>query len=65
METPAVKQNSRERIPGETLTVADRKEAVVGIPVVVEPIEVEVALGVALVEVRHIAVAVDLADGAL
>jgi hypothetical protein len=45
--------------------VANRQEAVVGVPVVVEPIEVEVTLRTIPVEVRHVAVAIDLANGAL
>jgi hypothetical protein len=47
------------------VTVANGQEAVVAIPVVVPPIEVEVALPVVLVEMRHVAVAVDLGDRAL
>ena len=47
------------------MIVANRQEAVVGIPVVVEPIEVEVALRTILVEIRHVAVVIDLANGAL
>ena len=47
------------------MKVADNKEPIVGIPVIVEPIEVELALRAILVEIRHIAVAVDLGDGAL
>ena len=42
--------------------MANGQEAVVTIPVVVPPIEVEVALGVVPVEVRHVAVAIDLRD---
>jgi hypothetical protein len=45
--------------------VANREEPVVGIPVVVPPIEVEVPLGTVSVEIRHVAVTVDLSDGAL
>ncbi len=47
------------------MTVANGQETVVAIPVVVPPIEVEVPLGVVLVEIRHVAVAVDLGDRAL
>ena len=47
------------------MTVANGQETVVVIPVVVPPIEVEVTLGVVPVEVRHVAVAVDLRDGTL
>ncbi len=50
---------------GEIATVANGQETVVAIPVVVVPIEVEVALGVVPVEARHVAVAVDLRDGTL
>ena len=45
--------------------MANGEETVVAIPVVVPPIKVEVALGVVLVEIRHVAVAVDLRDRAL
>jgi hypothetical protein len=45
--------------------VANREEAVVGVPVIVPPIEIEVALGTVLVEIRHVAVTIDLANGAL
>ena len=47
------------------MSVANGKEAIVRIPVVVPPIEVEVPLGVVLVEVRHVPVAVNLSNGAL
>lgn len=65
METTTPKQNSWDRFPGETAIVANRQEAVVGVPVVVPPIEVELALGVVLVEIRHVAVAINLTNGAL
>ena len=45
--------------------MANTEEAVVGIPVIVPPIEVQVALGIVPVEVRNVAVAIDLANGAL
>ena len=63
MEKTALKQNSRDG-SGETARVADRQEAVVGVPVIVPPVEVELALRVVLVEIRHIAIAIDLANGA-
>ncbi len=47
------------------MTVANAEETVVAIPVVVPPVEVEVALRTVPAEVRHVAVAVDLRDGAL
>ncbi len=47
------------------MKVANGKEAIVRIPVVVEPIQVEVPLGIVPVEVRHVAVAIDLRDRAL
>ncbi len=47
------------------MTVANGQEAVVAIPVVVPPIKVEVTLAVVDVEVRHVAVAIDLRDGTL
>lgn len=45
--------------------MANRKEAVVGVPIIVEPIQIEVALGVILVEVKHVAIAIDLGNGTL
>jgi hypothetical protein len=45
--------------------VANRKEAVVGVPVIVEPVEVQVPLRVVLVKVRNVAVIIDLTNGAL
>lgn len=63
--TATVTKNSRDGCSGEIGKVANGQEAVVGIPVIVEPIEVEVALGTVLVEIRHVAVAIDLRDGAL
>lgn len=47
------------------LKVANSKESVVVIPVIVEPIEVEVALGTVLVEAQNVTVTIDLANGAL
>ena len=65
MEAAASKQNSRDRISGETAIVANTEEPVVSIPVIVPPIEVQVALGIVPVEVRNVAVAIDLVNGAL
>jgi len=65
METSAYKQNSRGITPGETVKVANSQEPVVAIPVTVPPIQVQVPLRAILVEIRHVAVAVDLSDGAL
>lgn len=45
--------------------MANTEETVVGIPVIIPPIEVQVALGIVPVEVRNVAVAIDLANGAL
>ena len=45
--------------------MANPEEAIVGIPVVIPPIEVEVTLAIILVEIRDVAVTIDLADGAL
>ena len=45
--------------------MANRQEAIVGIPVIVPPIEIEVTLGIVPVEIRHVAVAIDLSNGAL
>lgn len=47
------------------MIVANTEETVVGIPVIVPPIKVQVALGIVPVEIRNVAVAIDLADGAL
>jgi len=47
------------------LIVANSQEAIVGVPIIVPPIEVEVPLRAVLVQVRDIAVAIDLANGAL
>ena len=65
METTISKQNSSDKIRGVTVIVANRKEAVVGIPVIVPPIEVEVTLRIVPVEVRNVTVTIDLANGAL
>lgn len=46
------------------MKVANGEEAIVRIPVVVEPIQVEVPLGTVPVEVRHVAVAINLRDRA-
>jgi hypothetical protein len=43
--------------------VANEGEPVVVVPPIVKPVEVEVALRAVPVEVRHVAVAVNLADG--
>jgi len=45
--------------------VANGEETIVGVPVIVPPIEVEVALRSVPVEIRDVAVAIDLANGAL
>ena len=45
--------------------MANTEEAVVGIPVIVPQIEVEVALGIVPVEVRNVVVVSDLANGSL
>jgi len=50
---------------GEIVKVANGEEAIVVIPVVVEPIEVQVPLGIVPVEIRHVAVAAHLRDRAL
>jgi hypothetical protein len=65
MEKTTYKQNSREYIPGETVIVANSKETIVSIPIIVEPIQIEVALGTILVEVEHVAIAIDLRNGTL
>lgn len=60
--------NCKAKLPpvrtGEIVKVANGEEAVDRIPVVVEPIQVEVPLGAVLVEFRHAAVAIDLRDRA-
>ena len=45
--------------------MANSEEAIVRIPVVVSPIEVEVPLGIVPVEIRHVAFVIDLSNGAL
>ena len=45
--------------------MANSKEAIVGIPVTIQVVEVEVALGTVPVEVEHVAIEVDLSNGAL
>lgn len=65
METATLKQNSPDDTVGrETLIVAHRKEAVVGIPVVIRVVEVKVAV-VVRVEFEHAPIAVHLGVGAL
>ena len=54
-------KESRSRGPRD---FANRQEAVVGTPAVVEPIEAEAALRTILDEKRHAAAAIDLANGA-
>ncbi len=64
METTACKQNSWEFTPGEIIeSCADREEAVVVIPLAVPVDQVELALVVPPIEVRHVAVAVDRSFG--
>jgi hypothetical protein len=46
------------------MKVANGEKAIVRIPVIVEPIEVEVPLGIVPVEVRHVARVIDLRDRA-
>ncbi len=45
------------------MIVANSQETIVGIPITVPVVEVEVPLGIVLVEVRHVAVAIDLTNG--
>jgi hypothetical protein len=45
--------------------VANTEETVVGIPVIIPPIEVQIALGIVPTEIRNVAVAIDLTNGAL
>ena len=66
MEEAVDKQNSSAKITEEKSSIiANPEETIVGIPVVVEPIEVEVALRTVLVEIRHMAVAINLSNGTL
>jgi len=65
LETTTIKQNSRDKISGEIVIVANTEETIVGIPVIVPPIEVQVALGIVPVEVRNVTVAINLTNGAL
>lgn len=52
-------------VDGRTVGVANAEEAVVAIPVIVEPIQVQVTLRIVPVEVSHVAVAIDLGHGAM
>ena len=60
--------NCKTKLPpvraGEIVKVASGEEARDRIPVVVEPIQVEVPLGVVRVKFRHVLVAIDLRDRA-
>jgi hypothetical protein len=62
METATDKQNSREIISREILIVANCEEPIVGIPVIVEPVKIEVTLRIVLVEISHVALAIHLHD---
>lgn len=64
MEETTYKQNSCRYTAGETALVANSKETIVGIPIIAPPIEVEVTLRIVPVEVRHVAVTIDLANRA-
>ncbi len=50
---------------GEPARVANGEEAAVAIPPVITPVEVEVPIRVVPVEIRHIAIAIDLRDRAI
>lgn len=66
MEETIDKQNSSAKITEEkSLIIANPKETIVGIPVVIKRIEVEVALRTVLVEIRNMAVAINLGNGTL
>lgn len=47
------------------MIVANSRKAVDVIPVIVEPIQVQLALRVVPVEVSHVAIAIDLGHGAM
>jgi hypothetical protein len=47
------------------MKVANGEETIIGIPVIVPQIEVEVPLGVVFVEFRHVTIAIDLRNRAL
>ena len=59
MEKTIDKTNSRDKFSGETLRVANGQETAVVIPIVVKVVQVQVPLGIVLVEVRHVAVTVN------
>ena len=64
MEETVDKQNSSAKITEEkSLIIANPKEAIVGIPVIIKPIEV--TLRTILVEIRHMAVTINLSNGTL
>lgn len=44
--------------------MANRQKAIVGVPIIVPVVEIQVPLGIVPVEVEHVAVAVDLTNGA-
>ena len=64
MEETSGKQNSQDCYSGEIVSVAHGQETVVVIPVIVPPVEVEVPLRAIPVEVRDVAIAIDLGDRA-
>ena len=47
------------------MKVANSQEAIVVVPITVPVVEVQVPLGIVPVEVRHVAIAIDLTNGAL
>ncbi len=65
MATTNCKQNSRDYCSGEIIRVANPKETVVAIPVIVPPVEVEVALRAIPVQIRYVPIAVHLRDRTL
>ncbi len=60
MEKTTFKQNSRPTNgTGETVRVANGQEPAIVIPIVVKVVEVELPLGVILVEIRNVPIAVN------
>ncbi len=65
MEKTTDKKNSPAVIRGRTIIVAHGEEPATLIPLVVVPVQIELALRIVHVEIRNVAIVVQLRDGAL
>ncbi len=65
MEATTHKQNSRARGTREIVKIAHSKEAVVAIPVIIHPVEVEVPLRAIPVEIGDVPIAINERLGAI